>query len=249
MSARSSATPRLAACFAALALCACQTPEGRASGAQPELEPTAAVEPTGPVMRSYDAPPGRAEELAGVLQRVLTSGPDVAPIGTARAIDGDRVLVVAPVGIQEGVEQLCTQLQQQGHVPQRTVEISYWLVTAKKAEQTDVSAVPELASALQEIATATGPATFTLFERATLSSTLNAEAKTYGVRAEFRQVAAAHEGGIVADIEIDLLGTHGAIDTRISVTPGKTVVIGQNGLEGDDARLFYVLRAELVDAA
>ena len=78
---------------------------------------------------------------------------------------------------------------------------------------------------------------------------MNSEAKTSGVRAEFEQVATAYEGGIVADIDVELRTMAGRLETRISLQPGKTVVIGQNGVEGSDARLFYVLRAELVDAA
>ena len=208
-----------------------------------------AVDPTTPIMRTYEAPPGRAEELAGVLQRVLSNAPDLPALGKARAIDGDRVLVVAPAGIHEGVQHLCAQLEQRGNVPARSVAISYWLVYATPAEQTDVSAAPEIEAALQEIAAAAGPTSFTLFERATLVSMLNSEAKSSGARAEFEQVATAHEGGIVADIDILLNGKHGRLETRMSVPPGKTVVIGQNGVEGNDARLFYVVRAELVDAA
>jgi hypothetical protein len=202
-----------------------------------------------PIMRTYDAPQGRAEELANVLQRVLSGPPDMAPIGKARAMDGDRVLVVAPAGIHEGVASLCAQLGQRGGTPARSVQISYWLVHAKPAEHTDASAAPEIDPALQEIAAAVGPTAFTLFERATLSSMLNSEAKTSGVRAQFEQVATAHEGGIVADIDIELRTMAGSLETRISLQQGKTVVIGQNGVEGSDERLFYVLRAELVDAA
>lgn len=229
--------------LAALAVPGCRAPE------VPSLDAAvaSAVDPAAPIMRTYEAPPGRAEELANVLQRVLST--DAAPIGKARAIDGDRVLVVAPPGIHEGVQHLCAQLEQRGNVPARSVEISYWLVYATPAEHTDVSAAPEIEAALQEIAAAAGPTTFTLFERATLVSMLNSEAKSSGARAEFEQVATAHEGGIVADIDIHLHATNGRLETRMSVPPGKTVVIGQNGVEGDDKRLFYVVRAELVDAA
>ena len=120
---------------------------------------------------------------------------------------------------------------------------------ATPAERTDVSAAPEIEAALQEIAAVAGPTAFTLYERATLSSMLNSEAKASGARAEFEQVATAFDGGIVADVDIALRASPARLETRMAVAPGKTVVIGQNGVEGDDTRLFYVVRAELVDAA
>lgn len=235
------------ACLAAIASPGCRAPDPVDLATQTPVVVDAAAD--APIMRTYDAPQGRAEELANVLQRVLSGPPDMAPIGKARAMDGDRILVVAPAGIHEGVANLCTQLGRRGGTPSRSVRISYWLVQATAAEQTDASAVPEIDPALQEIAAAVGPTAFTLYERATLSSMLNSEAKSAGARAEFEQVATAYEGGIVADIDIALRTTAGRLETRISLQPGKTVVIGQNGVEGSDARLFYVLRAELVDAA
>jgi len=251
MSAPSSSKLRTGSFFllAALAAPGCRGPDALSVDAHVASAAEVSPDPAIPIMRTYEAPAGRAEELASVLQRVLSSPPDMAPIGKARAMDGDRVIVVAPAGIHTGIEHLCAQLEQRGSAPARSVEITYWLVHAKPAEHTDVSAAPEIEAALQEIAATAGPTAFTLFERATLSSMLNAEAKTSGARAEFEQVATAHERGIVADVDISLRTASGRLETRISVQPGKTVVIGQNGVEGDDARLFYVLRAELVDAA
>ena len=251
MSAPSLATLLLTTTLATLAAPGCRAPEALSIDSVPSLTADAIASTTAPtpILRTYEAPPGRAEEMASVLQRVFAGPRELPPLAKARAMDGDRVLVVAPAGIHEGVEHLCAQLNRQGSVPARSVAISYWLVHGTPAEHTDASAAPEIDAALQEIAAATGPTTFTVFERATLASTLNAQGKTSGARAAFEQVATAHEGGIVADIEIELRTAPGRLETRISVQPGKTVVIGQNGMEGDDARLFYVLRAELVDAA
>jgi len=219
---------------------------------RPASPATPAAPATGQVMRAYDTPPGRAAELASVLQRAMRGGGDTPRIGNATALDGDRVVVVAPPGVHAGIEPLCAKMRDTGTLPATSVQISYWLVRADPAEATDTSALPALAETLTEVAEQTGPAIFSLTEKASLSSMLNAHARTHGLRAEFSQVATAHEGGVVADLEIKLSRTPhmgGELHTRVAVAPGETVVVGQNGLgDDDDARLFYVIRAELVDA-
>lgn len=251
-------------CALGLSVTACQRADSAAAAASsptPVAQPIAApVAPAdavprdaAPVMRTYEAPMGRGQELANVLQRVLSQGKDNPPLGKATVVDGDHVLVVAPPGMHEGVESLCLRMKEQGPSSLRSVEIDYWLVRADPAETTDTSEVSEIADALTEVAAQTGDAKFSLFERASLTSMLDAHGRTKGEKAEFSQVATASERGVVADIDIDLgmQWDFNKIETRLAIEPGKTIVIGQNGMEGntDGVRLFYVVRAELVDAA
>ncbi|MEM6992121.1 MAG: hypothetical protein AAF721_16545 [Myxococcota bacterium] len=223
----------------------------------PPTEPTApaAAAPeveVAPVLRTYDAPPGRADELASVLQRVLLRG-DEAPLGRATALEGDRVLVVAPDSIHEGVETLCGRMSAKPPSTATSVQLSYWVVLAQPAEAADTAAVPELGSVLDEVVAQMGPAKFSLAERASLTSMLNARGESKGPTAEFAQTVTAREDGVVADLKIDVRqhqGPHAELRTRISLDSGQTAVVGQNGLPGDDgARVFYIVRAELIDGA
>ena len=251
-------------CALGLSVTACQRADSgpvAASTPVPVAQPAPADAPasdvppqaTAPVMRTYEAPTGRAQELANVLQRVLSRGKDNPPLGKATVVDGGHVLVVAPPGMHEGVESLCLRMKEEGPTQLRSVELDYWLVRADPAETTDTSEVSEVADALTEVAAATGNAKFSLFERASLTSMLDAHGRTRGEKAEFSQIATASESGVVADIDIDLGMQYdfNKIQTRLAIEPGKTIVIGQNGMEGnsDGVRLFYVVRAELVDAA
>lgn len=218
----------------------------------------AAVADAPPVLGTYEAPPGRAGELANLLQQVLRRGKDNAPLGKATAVDEDRVLLVAPRSIHDGVAQLCEQMKQVPVAPARSVRIDYWLVKVTDSDVNDTSAVPEIADALAEVSANRGPAEFTVVERASLSSMLNARASTRGATAEFSQVASAHEGSVVADLDVDLdraAGLVGELRTRVVVGPSQTMVIGLNGFEqvrgantDQVSDLVYVVRAELVDA-
>ncbi len=257
------------AVMASLGLTACLASEPPSVDAAPPTTVTvstvpeaSAVAPTadsdGTVMRVYSTPPGRALELAGVLQHVMRTGPDMAPRGRVSALDGDRITVVAPARLHEGIAALCHELAQTT-APARTVTLSYWLVEARPADAVDVSAVPALDEALQRVARHDGAAVFTLADRVQMASLLNASGKTETVRAQYEQTATVQGDAIVADIAIDTRARGGDLRTRVRLTPGQTLVVGQGAWiddnssrdpgDDDEPRLYYVVRAELADAA
>lgn len=211
-------------------------------------------------LRVYETPPGRAAEVAGVLQRVLRGTDETPPRGTVTAAHGDRVVVVAPPSLHRGIEPLCRDLTKTSDAP-RTATVQYWLVRAEPSEATDTSAVPMLADTLNEVATLDGAATFSLVERMRVSSLVDATGRAEGTHARIRQVVSARERTILADLDVDVTPPRapGAeLHTRVRLSPEDTVVIGQSGWtdhmptpEGgtdDSERLYYVVRAELDDA-
>ncbi len=211
------------------------------------------------VMRVYDTPPGRARDVASVLQRVLKTSSDLPPRGRVSAMDGDRVTVVAPVELHEGIAALCKEIAKTETSPARTVSLSYWLVEAHPADASDLSAIPALADVLGPVIEHDGPARFTIAEKATVSSLLNSSGRTEGVHAKYQQLATARGDTIIADIDIDSKGANGgSLQTRVSLTPGQTLVVGQgtwqtHDRDRDDSgdvepRMYYVVRAELADA-
>lgn len=221
----------------------------------PAATPAPAEQPV--VMRTYEVPGMRAAELAAVLQRVLRTAPDQPPRGRVTAMNEGRVVVVAPPGIHEGVDRLCTELTDTDTAPPKTVQVSLWLVFAEPADASDASEIPDISETLDEVSAATEPARYTLGERVTLSSLINAEAKAQGRLGRYEQVATAHGRDIVADLEVDLFEYRNSLRTRVTLEPGQTVVVGQTGLvkehqpmgtPPDERRILYVVRAELADA-
>ena len=258
-------------CLPLLLLPGCQRAEGprteavapSPAAAAPVTTPapaTTVVAPPGEeamVMRTYEVPGLRAAELAAVLQRVLRTTQEQPPRGRVTAMNEGRVVVVAPAGIHEGVERLCNELTETDNAPPKTVQLSLWLVFAEPADSADASDIPEIREALDEVSAATEPLRFTLGEHVTLSSLINAEAKTQGRLGRYEQVATAYGRGIVADLEIDLFEYRNSMRTRVTLQPGQTVVVGQSGLvkqieppgtPPDERRILYVVRAELADA-
>lgn len=253
--------------FVALAvpsLAGCQAPAQPApvaSAAPPvaALAPPASVAPEAAAeveMKAYEVPGMRGPELVGVLKQVLSRGSDSPPLGRATAMDDGRVLVVAGPGIQAGVASLCEALQSETPTEPKTVKLSYWIVYADAAENTEIADMDILSEALNEVAEATGPSRFSLAEHASIASIANTSARTRGKLARFEQVASLHGDTVVADLSIEFnphvrgMPIHNRLETRMSLEPGETVVLGRSGHLGDEPHdeVLYVVRAELADA-
>lgn len=232
-----------------LALAACQVP----TGAPPSPQPTEVVDdaagPDEPVLRTYAVPAGRAEDVAQVLRRALSQGPDTPARGTVNQLDDGRLVVLAPASVHEGIGGLCRELEARGPVPPPpVVEISYWLVLARPGGDGVAPTIPEtLSPALEEIVRQDGAAEFSLLESTRVSSLAGARGEAKGRHVNVEQVASLADDAIVADIELE--GDAGSeLDTRISLKPGELAVLGHAGRQLDsesEGRLYYVVRAEI----
>lgn len=228
----------------------------------PAPVPTATEGPE-QILRTYDVPEGYGQEISSTLNRLL-SRTDSQHIGQVSLAPNNRVVVVAPESIQEGVVNLLSSMDLDEPVStDTTIEISYWLVLGHRAEtESNPDVLPEIASALREINDSQGPMTFSLLERLSLLSTEFEHASAVGrhlsVRQEYRQV------GEAPVIRFGIDTGNNEINTVARLQPDQVLVLGQVGYqpstmrpsaqteqstpEDDDAMLFFIIRPNLVSA-
>ena len=128
-----------------------------------------------------------------------------------------------------------------------TVELHYFLVVGRPGAATSPApaALAEIEPALDEIVKSQGPQTFTLSERASLSSLHDEEGRLNNFGEELRrikQVAVQTSDSIYAKISIRWKTDK--LETRVHLEPGRFVVLGATGQHaGDgDGTMYYVIR-------
>lgn len=228
---------------------------GLASCAQPAT-PTEPA-PVEPELKTYDVPHDYGEEVWSLLSRTL-GGKE--PTGRVALGPGNKLVVVAPPGVQAGVGAFMRELQAMDTPPASAVPVTmtYWVVAGQPSEETRVPAdLTEVKEALDHVAGTQGPMEFALLERVQLTSR-ERTAHARGVVTEIEQDATTVRDEIIADVELSA-GRH-YLNTQIKTKPGKLVVLGQTGLDprrlenetaehrlpgdSDYLTLFWVLRAD-----
>lgn len=199
------------------------------------------------VLRGYDVPAGRAEELARVLSGAMPRDASNNQIARVTSSPDGRVLVVGTLGIQKGVEGVLAEAMKHPASPPPTVDMSYWLVTGRSAAKSgETSAdLKEVGTALDAITKVDGPMEFTLLEKVRLASMSDERAEGRSGRVDrFEQVASVSAGKVIADVTIDVVGVP-MIRTRVQLTPDQFLVLGESSLDdpkNPGARLYYIVR-------
>lgn len=214
-------------------------------------------------LKTYTVPHGFESEVRSMLRNALGSGEsrlgrvDIGPAG--------KLVVVAPAGIQAGVDQFIRELSDLGEAPPRSVPVTltYWILAgrplagAKPAQFSVVGrdALADVTPALEQIATAQGPTEFTLVERLRLTSVGDQEAQAGGRHATLRQRAGLVQGNIVADLSIRV--RQYSMTTQVKLEPDQFIVLGQTGFSPNrdfaglewanepDLTLYYVIATDL----
>ncbi len=244
--------PWLALPLVALALAACtdtSTPTVEPAPPAPaaNLE-VSEVDADAPVMRTYEVPAGRSDELEQVLKSAMSMGRDQPPRGRVDQLHDGRLVVVAPESIHAGVAQLCLDFQGQPEPPPpTTIPIDYWVVRAQRGETADAGALPaELEGVAQEILV-DGPAKLTLVEHLRLASSAHDFAKVEGRYAKVQHRFSPRGDRLVANIDFETRRSDSQVESTLSIEPETFVILGVGG-DGDDsvedASLYYVLRAQ-----
>ncbi len=212
------------------------------------------------VMRTYGVPPGSANRLQSVLSSLFFGVKDKVAAKATLGPNGELV-VVAPIGIQTGVEALLERMKTSAPPsPPPTVEMDYWLVLGRPAkERKDGPGLSAVKQALDAIESANGPMEFIRHDHIQLKSMTDHEGHARGVYTEAIQVVTVFEDTIVANVTLHptFLRSRLIFETRIQLAPGKLVVLGAAGIDpkdwpkpgsGDGAvTLFYVVRATIKD--
>ncbi|MGH7282041.1 MAG: hypothetical protein ACRELY_10990 [Polyangiaceae bacterium] len=231
--------------LAVAALCACQK---------------APIAESNPVeLHTYDVPKGVARPLITTFKDAFWVDDKTPPVGHATMTPDGRLLVVAPRNVQAGVQTLVDDVAKHPPVVDSTVELHYWMVMGHpSAAPGPISpGMKEVEPALEEIAKTQGPQNFTLIQHVQLSSLQDewgkAEASpgdTAGSKLVISQHALESNDMVFARVEIHY-GKNDAIETRVNLTTGQTVVLGTTGQryaeapdagDGDGATLYYLVR-------
>ena len=199
------------------------------------------------VLRGYDVPAGRAEELSRVLSGAMPRDANNQGIARVTSSPDGRVLVVGSRAIQKGVESVLAQATKHPAAPPPTVDMSYWLVTATSAAKSGETTadLKEIETALEAIRKVDGPMQFTLMEKIRLASMSDERGQGRGGYVErFEQRASVSGGKVIADILLDALGVP-QIETRVQLAPDQFMVLGESSLsdaKNPGTRLYYIVR-------
>ena len=199
------------------------------------------------VLKGYEVPAGRAEELSRVLSGAMPRDAAGNQIARVTSSPDGRVLVVGARGIQKGVESVLAEAARHPATPPPTVDMSYWLVSGKSAAKSgETSAdLKEVGTALDAITKADGPMEFTLMEKVRLASISDERAEgRSGYVDRFEQRASVSGGKVIAEITLDAAGAP-MIRTQVQLTPDQFLVLGESSLndpKNPGARLYYIVR-------
>jgi len=220
------------------------------------------ADPGRPVLASYPLPVGLGDRVVGLLRDLLAEGEH--PIGRVALAPGDRVIVVAPESIQEGIAATMKSLgDAQEPSPPATIQLHYWLVLGRPAAQAaGLERLGEGAPAMDAIMRSQGPLDLRLVDEVRLASMEGEWAEVAGRRAHIEQRVVRVGDRVIADLNV---GAVGSLRTRVQLEPGKFVVLGQVGYDEheaataylgpgapepvQDALLYYVVRAEIMSSA
>ncbi|MBI4914657.1 MAG: hypothetical protein HY825_02325 [Acidobacteria bacterium] len=220
------------------------------------------ADPGRPVLATYPLPRGLGERVVGLLRDLLVEGEH--PIGRVTLAPGDRVIVVAPESIQEGVSETMKSLADAPPPPPpATIQLHYWLVLGRPAAQASgMERLGEGAVAMDAIMRSQGPLDLRLVDEVRLASMEGEWAEVGGRKAHIEQRVARIGDRVIADLNV---GAVGNLRTRVQLEPGKFVVLGQVGYDEheaalayvgpgapepvQDALLYYVVRAEIMGSA
>jgi hypothetical protein len=205
-------------------------------------------------LRTYQVGSQVAPELRTILNRVLSRGESRPPAGRAEIGANGMLVVAASDRVLDEIGLMVDEVGRAEHETPPMVTITYWVVIGTPAMETSWSGrLDELAEVLTAVASADGPTGFRLMEKmliASLSGTRTEGAGSFlHVR---RQDTAVLDDHVIADLQLDrATGPGGRISTRVSIPPGRSVVLGQMGFSNNSSgeeptqTLYYVIRAQV----
>lgn len=202
------------------------------------------------VMRVYDVPPERAQDIRMALSSALSTGNDkTASLGRVTLSGTNQVLVLAPAITQSTIADAVKKLGGDSAIPNTagaTVQLEVWMINAVSGAGKDDAQLTTIDAALTAARVHMGDVSFRIHDRLTLAAMPNgglASARSglnNAVRAHLRPI----DEGVQVEIMLDAEGPE-QLESTATLKFGEVVVLAQlSGAEaaGVPARL-YVLRA------
>lgn len=171
------------------------------------------------------------------------------PVGRATVTPDGRLAVLAPANVQYDVQALVDEVKKNPPTYEGTIELRYWVVVGKPAAspQPPPPEAAEIRSALESIAKAAGPQTFTIASKVRFPSLHNEKSALEADQLKVIQTAVHTHDGVYARILVNY-GKTNNIETHVHLQPDGTAVLAAAGqgphatdsLEG--STLYYVVR-------
>jgi hypothetical protein len=202
------------------------------------------------VMRVYDVPPERAQDIRSALSSALSTGNDkTASLGRVTLSGTNQVLVLAPAITQSTIADAVKKLGGDGAVPNvagATVQLEVWMVNAVSGTGKYDAQLMPIEAALKAARVNLGGVDFRIHDRLTLAAMPNGGMAS--ARSGLRNAVEAHLRPIDQGVQVEIrIGGEGPeqLESTASLKFGEVIVLAQlTGAEdaGAPTRL-YVLRA------
>ena len=204
-------------------------------------------------MRAYDVPRALAPETQSVLKSLMYRGRETPSIGSVAVAPTGQLLVTAPPGFHDGVEQVVTRLKT-GKIEQPpVVKTTFTTIFAKPGEPSVKGASPRLEKVLNEIASKE-KLSLVVFDVSELSSVSGDRAELRGSKMDINQVATFQDDTVNAEVSIQHIRGSGKLEARFQLKAGETLRLGRAGQRAedeqpfagaDDVTVFYFVDAEV----
>jgi hypothetical protein len=226
--------------------------------------PVATTDTPPMILRTYPVPPSSAQQLKSIINGVLWN--EGKPVGHSTLSPDGQLVLVAPEGVQQGVQTLVQGFGKSGApaIPS-AVEVAYWLVLGHPVAKAPPmpETLREIASALDAVKSVEGPMEFATLERLRLQSSADEIGTLNGRIAHLQQLVTVSGGKVTGRIEIGVGPSH--LETHVALGLDQILVLGETGYDFDtkryrptpgettltqddgDVRLFYVVRATVRD--
>ncbi len=206
------------------------------------------------VMRVYDVPAERAQDIRVALSAVLSTGTEKTPsLGRATLSGTNQIVVLAPLSTQSTIAAAVEKLgggKSAAVYGSGSVRLSLWLVDAIPGAGSDDRATGAIAAALAEARSTMGEVHFEVHDAVTLTGLPNGgrmeafSGRRTSVKAELRPIA----GGVQGELEIGG-GEPGNVKLGVSLKFQQTLVLAELARHDDGdtrpgTRRIFVVQAE-----
>ncbi len=202
------------------------------------------------VMRVYDVPPERAQDIRSALSATLDTGNEsTSSLGRVTLSGTNQVLVLAPVITQATIAEAVKKLGGGGavsNVPGATVRLEVWLVDAISGPGTDDAALAPIQEALQSARINLGAVRFRVHDALILAAMPNGgrASAVSGLQTRVEAQLRPIDKGV--QVELQIVGVNSAqLESTASLKYDQTMVLAQlaAGSAADAPLRLYVLRA------
>ncbi len=262
----------LAGCFALIALVGCpgrdqERDRPRAAAVAEIMRPDQLVGGN-IVPQSHDFPVGRADDIRRLFENDVTSYPIsvVSSAGTQTQfvnpnpvfIGDHRFVVGLPPHMHVALDQLIANLDKQPAKAPSTYEVTFWVIEAVAAGETDVPRdLAEVGPMLQKL-TGLGKRRFKSLDRVAARARDGAHTKLSGRMMYVEQTLSAYPDGIELELKLEVKGTWTekpelgpSVQTTLQLPLDRAIVVGDSAQaaasDGAANLLLYVVRAQRVD--